>query len=120
MVETKRKGRPSQTEKTSNPQSTSCTIKDEAMEPFYIIKDSSNFTVIEKSISTRGFGGKKATGKEQEKIIGYYSSFSNALNCIAKQKFYQNQGDYTSIKEYISTWNKVKNGLETLLKSIEI
>ena len=119
MQETKRRGRPAQ-EESDLTQSTSCTIKDPAMEPFYILKDSTNFTVIEKFVSTRGFGGKAATGKEQEKIVGYYSSFSNALNSIAKQKFYQNQGDYSSIKEYITTWNEVKNGLENLLKSIEI
>jgi len=62
-----------------------CTIKDPLMEPFYIVKDATNFTVIEKSISTRGFGGKAATGKEQEKVIGYYTSFSNALNKISKE-----------------------------------
>jgi hypothetical protein len=76
--------------------------------------------VIEKSTATRGFGGKKATGKEQENVIGYYSSFSNALKRIAKEKFYKNKGEYSSIKEYITTWNEVKNGLDNLLKSIEI
>jgi hypothetical protein len=75
---------------------------------------------METSITTRGFGGKAASGKEQEKVVGYYSNFSNALNCIAKQKFYINQGEYSSIKEYIGTWNKVKNGMDNLLKSIEI
>lgn len=120
MQETKtRRGRPARGE-NHDPQSSLCTIKDPVMEPFYIVKDATNFTVIEKSITTRGFGGKAATGKEQEKVIGYYTSFSNALNCIAKQKFYQNQGDYSSIKEYIGTWNEVKNGLNNLLKSIEI
>ena len=120
MQETKTKrGRPAKGELV-DPQSTLCTIKDPTMEPFYIVKDATNFTVIEKSVSTRGFGGKEATGKEQEKIVGYYSSFSNALNCIAKQKFYQNQGEYSTIKEYIFTWNEVKNGLDNLLKSIEI
>lgn len=120
MQETKtRRGRPARGENV-DPQSTLCTIKDPTMEPFYIVKDATNFTVIEKSVSTRGFGGKAATGKEQEKVVGYYSSFSNALNCIAKQKFLVNQGEYSSIKEYITTWNKVKDGLESLLKSIEI
>jgi hypothetical protein len=119
MEETKRRGRPSRGENI-DPQSSLCTIKDPAMEPFYIVKDATNFTVMEKSISTRGFGGKEASGKEQEKVIGYYSSFANALNSIAKQKFYQNQGEYTSIKEYLATWNQVKNGMENLLKSIEI
>lgn len=119
MEETKRRGRPSRGENI-DPQSSLCTIKDPAMEPFYIVKDATNFTVMEKSISTRGFGGKEASGKEQEKVVGYYSSFANALNSIAKQKFYLNQGDYTSIKEYLTTWNKVKDGMENLLKSIEI
>ena len=119
MQDTKRRGRPARGEQT-DPQSSLCTIKDPAMDPYYIVKDATNFTVMEKSISTRGFGGKEASGREQEKIIGYYTSFSNALNCIAKQKFYQNQGEYSSIKEYISTWNEVKNGLDNLLKSIEI
>jgi hypothetical protein len=90
------------------------------MEPYYIVKDTTNFTVMEKSVSTRGFGGKEATGKEQEKVIGYYTSFSNALNKISKEKFYQNQGEYSSIKEYINTWDQVKNGMESMLKSIEI
>lgn len=119
MQETKRRGRPARGEEV-DPQSSLCTIKDPAMEPFYIVKDATNFTVIEKSFSTRGFGGKAATGKEQEKVVGYYTSFSNALNRISKEKFYQNQGEYNSIKEYINTWNEVKTGMENLLKSIEI
>lgn len=114
----KRKGRP--VKDINDPQSTSCIIKDDAMEPFYIIKDATNFTVVEKSLTTRGFGGKKSLNREQEKTIGYYTTFSNALNSIAKQKFYQNKGEYTSIKEYIGVWNEVKTGLENLLKSIEI
>jgi hypothetical protein len=119
MEEVKRRGRPARGEQV-DPQSTLCVIKDPTMEPFHIVKDATNFTVIERSFSTRGFGGKAATGKEQEKVVGHYTSFTNALNCIAKQKFYQNQGEYNSIKEYISTWNQVKNGLDNLLKSIEI
>lgn len=117
--EKKRRGRPSRG-KEGDPQSNLCTIKDPIMEPFYIVKDSLNFTVIEKSISTRGFGGNEATGKEQEKVIGYYTSFSSSLNRIAKLKFYQNKGDYNSIKEYIDTWDEVKNGMNSFLKSIEI
>jgi hypothetical protein len=120
MQETKtRRGRPARGEEVDT-QSTLCTIKDPAMEPFYIVKDATNFTVIERFVSTRGFGGKEATGKQQERVVGYYSSFSNALNCIAKQKFYLNKGEYSSIKEYIFTWNEVKNGIDNLLKSIEI
>jgi hypothetical protein len=118
MEETKRRGRPARDE--NDTQSNLCTIKDPVMEPFYIVKDSSNFTVIERTISLKGFGGKIATGKEIEKTVGHYSNFSNALNRIAKEKFYQNQGEYNTIQEYIGTWNTVKNGLESMLNKIEI
>jgi hypothetical protein len=118
MEETKRRGRPVRDE--NDTQSNLCTIKDPTMEPFYIVKDSTNFTVVERSIATRGFGGKKASGKEVEKVVGYYSNFRNALNRIAKEKFYQNQSEYNSIQEYISTWNAVKDGLETMLNKVEL
>jgi len=114
-----RRGRPAR-EGNEDPQSTLTLIRDEVMEPFYIVKDTSNFTVMESFVSVRGFGGKAATGKKQEKVIGHYTSFSNALNSVARQKFYQNQGEYKSIKEYIQTWNVVKDGITNLLKSIEI
>jgi hypothetical protein len=90
------------------------------MEPFYIVKDSTNFTVVERSTSTRGFAGKKATGKETEKVVGYYSSFRNALNRVAKEKFYQNQAEYDTIQDYIGTWNTVKEGMETMLNKVEL
>jgi hypothetical protein len=118
MEETKSKGRPARDE--NDTQSNLCVIKDPLMEPFYIVKDSTNFTVIEKSVSTRGFAGKKATGKEIEKTLGYYSNFRNALSRIAKEKFYQNQGEYESLQEYINTWNTVKEGMEIMLNKIEI
>jgi hypothetical protein len=101
-------------------QSNLCTIKDPNMEPFYIVKDATNFTVMELSTSMRGFAGKKATGKEVEKIIGHYSNFSNALNRVAKEKFYQNENSYNSIQDYIETWNTVKEGIETMLNKVKL
>ena len=120
MEEVKKRGRSSTNDSEPSGVNTQCTIKDPNMDPFFIVKDSSNFTVMKTSITTRGFGGKAATGKEQEKIVGHYTNFANALNRVAKEKFYQNKGNYTSVKEYIATWNEVKNGLNSLLKSIEI
>jgi len=118
MEETKRRGRPARDE--NDTQSNLCTIIDPSMEHFYIVKDATNFTVIERSVATRGFGGKQASGKEVEKIIGYYSSFGNAVNRIAKEKFYQNEGEYETIQEYITTWNTVKEGMESMLNKLEI
>lgn len=118
MQETKRRGRPARDE--NDTQSNLCTIKDPSMEPFYIVKDSTNFTVVERSTSTRGFAGKEATGKETEKVVGYYSSFKNALNRVAKEKFYENQAEYDTIQGYIGTWNIVKEGIETMLNKVEL
>ena len=118
MPKTTKRGRPSKDTQTQN--SSYCIIKDPLMEPFYISKDATNFTVIEKSISTRGFAGRKATGKEVEKVVGYYTSFKNALNKIAKEKFYDNPGEFSSIQDYINSWDKVKNGLETILNKVEL
>jgi|TARA_S200002703_G_scaffold49645_1_gene43076 hypothetical protein len=117
MPKITKRGRPS---KEQSQNSSYCTIKDPLMEPFYISKDATNFTVIEKSISTRGFAGKKATGKEVEKVVGYYTSFRNALNKIAKEKFYNNSGEYSSIQDYINSWDEVKNGLETMLNKVKV
>ena len=91
MEEMKRRGRPARGEET-NPQSTLCTIKDSSIEPFYIVKDASNFTVIEKSIATRGFGGKESSGKEIEKTVGHYSSFSKCLKPHCKGKILPKPG----------------------------
>ena len=118
MLEKPKRGRPSKD--TENPNANYCTIKDPLMEPYFIVKDATNYTVMEKTTSTRGFAGRKATGKEVEKTVGYYSSFKNALNRIAKEKFYSNPGEYGSIKEYIESWNEVKNGLETILNKVEL
>lgn len=118
MQETKRRGRPARD--VNEPQSNYCKISDPLMEPFHIVKDATNFTVVESSISTRGFAGRKATGKKTEKVVGYYTSFKNALNKIAKEKFYQNQGEYNSIQEYIDSWNEVKDGIETMLNKVEL
>jgi len=118
MEEIKRKGRPKKGE--SENFTTQCIIKDPLMEPFYIKKDASNFEVIEVSISTRGFKGGKTEPKEVEKTVGYYTSFKNALNCVAKHKFYENEGEFTSIQSYINSWDKVKTGIETLLNKNEI
>jgi hypothetical protein len=65
MQETKRRGRPARDE--NDTQSNLCTIKDPAMDPFYIVKDATNFTVMERSIATRGFGVVKHLVKKLKK-----------------------------------------------------
>tara|TARA_R110000868_G_scaffold35830_1_gene127959 strand:+ start:715 stop:1065 length:351 start_codon:yes stop_codon:yes gene_type:complete len=116
MEEKKKRGRPSKDDDNS----AYLIIKDKLMEPYYIQKDHYNFTVIEKVTPTKGFAGKEAKGKELERPIGYYTSFRNALNKISKEKFQTHTGDYNSIKEYIDEWDIVKNGIDSLLNTIQI
>ena len=93
MPEIKKRGRPSKDTQTQNP--SYCIIKDPLMEPFFISKDATNFTVIEKSISTRGFAGKKATGKE----IHAPSQLSNFMD--KEEKFDILENNTSKIKKYI-------------------
>ena len=114
----KSKGRPPKG--TSEKVSLECVISDPLMEPYFILKDGRNFEVIKKTLPTRGFAGAPPSDKIKHTTIGYYTSFKNALNCISKQKFYTNKGEYSSIKSYINSWVEVKEGLETLLNTVEV
>jgi len=116
-VEVKRKGRTPKSE-ADNSKNTLCMINDPIMEPFHIEKDNNNFIVSKTSITTRGFAGKVGGGKEKVEVVGYYTSFQNALNCIAKEKFYLNKGEYKTIKEYIAVWKELKDGLDELMNKI--
>jgi hypothetical protein len=118
MEETKRKGRPKKEDSADS--INYCIIKDPLIEPFYIKKDSRNFEVIEVSISTRGFKGKTTQPKEVEKTIGYYTNFGNALSCVARNKFYQNKGEFSTIKSYIDSWEEVRQGIQTLINQTGI
>jgi hypothetical protein len=90
------------------------------MEPFYVKKDSNGYTLIEKVVSTRGFAGREATGKTVEKTVGYYTKFQNVLRVVARGKFYKTQGEFETISDYIDAWDRVKTGMELLLKKVEI
>lgn len=116
--EKKSKGRPPKG--TSEKLSLECTISDPLMEPYFILKDSNNFEVIKKTLPKRGFAGAPPSKKIKHITVGYYTSFKTALNCIAKEKFYKNKGEFSSIKDYINSWVEVKEGLETLLNKIKI
>lgn len=116
-VEVQRKGRTPKSE-ADNSKNTLCMINDPIMEPFHIEKDNNNFIVSKTSITTRGFAGKAGGGKEKVEVVGYYTSFQNALNCIAKEKFYLNKGEYKTIKEYITVWKELKDGLDELMNKI--
>jgi len=115
-----KRGRPARGSEESNENRYMSVINDPLIYPFYIQKDRSNFNVFELTTTTRGYGGESGGGKETEKFVGHYTSFKSALNKIAKEKFYTNQTDYQSIKDYMNDWDKLKTGIETLLNQIEI
>jgi hypothetical protein len=101
-------------------ESSTITIKDPAMEPFHIAKDKYNFVVIETVKSTRGFAGGEASGKVSEKVVGYYGSFKFALKSIAKEKFHRKEQSYSTLKEYISSWKEVEEGMKQMLNKVEL
>jgi len=115
MSEKKKRGRPSK----NNDNPAYATIRDPLMEPYFIQKDRYNYTVMERVTPTVGFAGKEAKGKELERPIAYLSSFRGALWRISKLKFTnETKGEYNSIKEYISEWENLKNGINSLLNKL--
>lgn len=113
MSEKTGKGRPSKKASYS-------IIRDPMIEPYYIQKDATNFTVIKTTTPTRGFAGKAPKRKTIDKEVGHYSSFGNALNRIAREKFYKKSGEFQTIQEYINNWESLRDGIRTLINEIEI
>jgi hypothetical protein len=116
MSEKKKRGRPSK----DAGESVYVIIRDPLIEPYFIQKDSNNFTVIERVTPSKGFAGKEAKGKELERPLGYYTTFKSALWKISKEKFASKSGEYDSIKDYIKEWDIIKNGLDSLLNTIKV
>lgn len=88
-------------------------IKDPIMEPFYIGKDNYCYTVYEVVTPDAENVKTKGKGKVYEKPVGHYSDFGRALECVAKSKTNSNS-TYSSIQEYLSNWNSIKNEINQL------
>jgi hypothetical protein len=98
-------------------------IKDPAIEPYFISKDSNCYTVYEASKadteSTRPKRGRKrvVTDENKDKIFykgyGYYTTFEGCLNQIAKLKI--NKANYSTIKSYIDEYKRVKDELNQII-----
>jgi hypothetical protein len=113
MEEKAGRGRPSG-------ESTSILIKDPSMEPFYITKDNYNFTVYESVKSKKGFAGKEASGKINERVVGYYTGFKFALKAVAREKLGRKHKSYPTILEYINEYREIENNINQMLKNVEI
>ena len=81
--------------------STDTIIQDPAMEPFFITKSSSGgYTVYERVI-------KGDNDTPYIKTICYPGNFSYALKSVAKELLNSNKKEYTSIQEYVDTYDSI-------------
>jgi hypothetical protein len=91
-------------------------IKDPALEPYFIGKDSNSYTVYETVYpgTNENGRGRKTREKEAVKTLSFHSSIASALNSIAKLKV-ENRPVYNTIKEYIVEWNRVKEEINQIV-----
>lgn len=101
---------------------TATLIKDPAIEPYFIARDSNSYTLWEaykSSENTKPKRGRKrvVTEENKDKISykahGYYTQFETCLNGIAKLKI--KNGNYDTIKSYIDEFKRVKDELNQII-----
>ena len=66
------------------------TITDPILEPFYITHNKNGYTLIEKVTSSGRHHKSKNVKKENDKVIGYYSSLGPAFYSLSKEKLIKN------------------------------
>jgi len=88
---------------------TDTIIEDPVMEPLFIVKSSTGgYVVYERVVK-----GENKT--EYIKTHGYPSNFNNALKMVSKELLHQeNKKHYTSIKEYIQTFEQLEQKMKTI------
>lgn len=91
-------------------------IKDPLIEPYFIGKDASSYTVYESmKIGNNNKGrGRKTRTKEGIKPISFHSNFASCLASIAKLKV-DNRPVYNSISEYVAEWRRVKEEINQIV-----
>jgi hypothetical protein len=103
-------------------------IKDPILEPFYISKDTYNYTVFETVSSTlNGKGRRKKdavvefdpNGKTYDKILGYYTTLGNAIGAIARQKT-PKTSSFNSIKDYMDELKSINQETQNLINKINL
>jgi hypothetical protein len=90
-------------------------IKDPALEPYFIGKDSNSYTVYQLVLPGTNTGrGRKTREKESIKTLSFHNDVSSALNSIAKLKVEQ-RPVFNSIREYIDAWESVRNEIKQMV-----
>ena len=91
-------------------------IKDPLIEPYFIGKDSSSYTVYETLMpgNNKKVRGRQTRSKEGIKPISFHSTFDSCLSAIAKLKI-DNRPVYDSISEYVAEWRRVKEEINQIV-----
>ena len=95
-------------------------ITDSKMEPYYIGKDTYCYTVYEVVTPQEKYLEKGSEGKDYEKPVSHHSDFGSALKRVMKEKLNREKGHYTSIKEYIERWDKLRKELKEIINYKEL
>lgn len=84
-------------------------IEDPIMEPFFLTQSKVGGFAVHKRVI------KGENNTEYIQTLAYPSNFNSALRLVSKELLNTSKKThYKSIKEYISSWNQVKNKMETL------
>lgn len=95
-------------------------IKDQSFGPFFISKDQHCYTVFENYATDTSHFKSKGVSQNHQNPIGYFKTFSGALECVFKSKLHSEGKEYESIKDYINEWNNLKEEIKNLLKTITL
>ena len=91
--------------------SNSITIRDPFLEPFYIMKDTYCYTIMEDATPDQRYTD---STKKLQKTLGYYSSFGACLKRIAGLKT-SNKKEYATIMEYLAEFKAVETQINKLV-----
>jgi hypothetical protein len=91
-------------------------IKDPLIEPYFIGKDASSYTVYETLMPGNNKKGRGRQTREKEGIkpLSFHSTFDSCLSSIAKLKI-ENRPVYNSISEYVAEWRRVKEEINQIV-----
>lgn len=88
---------------------TDTIIEDPVIEPFFIVKSSVGGYVVYERVT------KGENNTDYIKTHGYPSTFNNALKMVSRELLNQsNDRHYSSIKEYIATFERLEKQMRTL------
>jgi hypothetical protein len=95
-------------------------IKDPVLEPFFIVRDKYNYSVMETIIPQEKYLEPGSKGNPYEKAVGHYGSLGNALKSIAKGRLDGPELEYSSVKDYLDRHEELLNEMKRLLKELKL